>query len=333
MRRGLLLVPVLLATLASPAQARDDATTTTIRALGAEGQALFDKGAYADALDRFTRVDTMVKRHTIGVYIGRCLENLGRLNEAAERYLAVTRMDLPPELSGPENADKLKLQQDARTTAEDLREKLLPRIPAIVLDVHAPPDARVTIDGAPVDAALFGVKRSIDPGTHVVEATSGTAVATKTISLKEAEVVTVPLDLAAAPGAAPLAAAPGPVNPLAGDTTTDSSASSRRTWGYVGIGVGAAGVVVGAVATGLALSKRSDIDQQCGSGLHCTRPGTESLVNAYNSDRVISSVGFIAGTVIFAAGLTLVITAPSPKHTAAVSAFVGLSSAGVKGSF
>jgi hypothetical protein len=340
MRARLLFSAVFLGALlvGAPARAEDEATLTTIRALGEEGESLFEKGAYADALDRFIRIDAMIKRHTIGVYIGRCLEKLGKLNEAAERYLTVTRMDFPPDLAGPANAERLKLQQEARAAAEGLRARLLPRIPAVILQVEAPPEARLTIDGQPVSAALFGVKRSIDPGAHTIEARVGAEVVTKSFSLKEAEVLTVPITLHAPaggprPGPLPPAGPPGSPPATPPGEVVDSSAGTRRTAGFVGIGLGLAGVAVGAVAGGLAWSKRGQIEQQCGPELRCTQPGDADLVNGYNGRRTASSVGFIAGGVVLATGVVLVITAPAPKRPAAVSLFAGPGSAGLRGTF
>jgi hypothetical protein len=109
----------------------------------------------------------------------------------------------------------------------------------------------------------------------------------------------------------------------------EGGGSSRRTIGFIGIGVGAAGVALGGIAGGIAVSKKGDLEGKCGSSLACGSAYAGD-VSSYNTARTISSVGFIAGGVLVAAGAVLVFTAPKK---APVAAYVGPASAGIGGEF
>src|SRR4051812_4084136 len=87
-------VVIALALLAAPARAQslDDSTRSAARGLGEEGIALFDRGDYAGALARFERAEAVVRMPTLSLRAAWCLEKLGRLVEAAERYLVTTAL-------------------------------------------------------------------------------------------------------------------------------------------------------------------------------------------------------------------------------------------------
>jgi hypothetical protein len=56
-------------------------------------------------------------------------------------------------------------------------------------------------------------------------------------------------------------------------------------------------------------------------------------VHSYNNMRIVSSVGFIAGGVLTAAGVTLLLTAPKQEAKPSAGIWVGPCSAGVHGEF
>src|SRR5262249_12179667 len=156
----------------------DDATRASVRKLGDEAKALFDKGDYAAALDRYQRADALMPRvTTIGVRIARCLVKLGRLVEANERYLAVVRLELPP--------DAPSVHKEAQEQASQEREQIEGRIAGVIVRLDGAPEAMMTIDGQPLPRALLGVKRAIDPGAHHLEARAGNASVTKDFTVKD----------------------------------------------------------------------------------------------------------------------------------------------------
>jgi hypothetical protein len=70
-----------------------------------------------------------------------------------------------------------------------------------------------------------------------------------------------------------------------------------------------AGLGVGAVSGALALDKRSGLDAACPDG-NCP-PALHGDVDSFDTLRLLSNVGFIAGGVLAGAGMLLLITAPS----------------------
>src|SRR5580700_919246 len=113
-----LMVPVVLACAsAGRADPIDEPTRAAARAAAEDALARFDRGDYTGALDLFNRADALVHAPTLGLMAARCLEKLGRLVEASERYLAVTKVQLDP--GAPAS------QAKAQVTAEQERAALL----------------------------------------------------------------------------------------------------------------------------------------------------------------------------------------------------------------
>jgi hypothetical protein len=251
------LAAAALLAIAAPVPAAppiDDATRASARQLGDEAKELFDKGDYAGALDKYNRADALVHVPTIGVRAARCLERMGKLIESAERYLEVTRMELP--------ADALPVHREALVQAENERNAVLPRIPSVVVELAG--DARgvtVTIDGTELPAALLGARRAVNPGHHEITATlAGAVLATGSADVKEGETRAVRLILkerppepppcagAGCPGspgtlAPPSSSVPGGSLPLAPtskpvERPPHTASPALRIAGFVAIGVG-----------------------------------------------------------------------------------------------
>jgi hypothetical protein len=252
----------------------EEATRSTAREIAQEGLALFDAGRHTDALDRFERAATLVRAPTMGLMAARSLEKLGRLLEAERRYLAVTRMTLA--------ADASEAFRAAQQTAAQERAALLPRIPAVTLVlVPATPSASVTLDGKPLAASRLGAAIPLDPGPHVLTATSGSITRTERVLLREREARRVELSVAPPPS-------PGP------------SALTIASWS--GIALGTAGIVLGAVTGGLAVGAKSRLDAGgCENGL-C--PDSRAAdVRDYNTLVIASNIGLVSGITFAGAGL------------------------------
>jgi hypothetical protein len=90
--------------------------------------------------------------------------------------------------------------------------------------------------------------------------------------------------------------------------------AGKRTAGYVVLGVGAAGVAIGAVFGLLALSKKSDADASCQGRFDCPRDGYDAN-NSAHTDATISTIAFGVGLVAIGVGAYLFLTS-RPKATA-----------------
>jgi hypothetical protein len=323
-----------------------DVDKSTARALAQQGQNALTQRDFATAADRFARAAELVHAPTLGLGLARAQVGLGQWIAAAETYRRVLREPLPASAS----AAFTKAFADARRELAELE----PRIPVVTLAVRGAPAARVTLDGTPVPGAALGVGRPVDPGKHAVRAEAeGFAPAQAAFTAEEhkSEAVTLTLERAAAapevlpppppPLPPPATAAPRPEPgaeppPSAGPVAPEppsSSASLRRTLGFVGLGLGGAGIVLGAVSGGLAIPKHSALQTACPGG-RCP----ESQANALGSYHVLTNLstgGFIAGGVLAAAGMVLVISAPRAPASASagVTPVIGAGYAGAEGWF
>ena len=284
----------------------------------------------------------MVHVPTLAVNEARALVKVGKLVAASELYLEATRI--------PKERSWQSTQEDAQRDAEKERIELLPRIPRLKINIKGagPNDVNVSIDGAAVPQALLDTEQLVDPGQRQVEGLRGTDVVKQGVSVKESEHAQVTLIFATAGAAATTSVASVPnqpkkpdqssagIPPTAPSTPVDhQKGGSQAVLGWVSVGVGGAGLVVGAVSGLLASSKRSSLldSKTCSAdGLHCS-PGQSSDVNAYNSLRTVSTVGFIAGGVLAAAGVTLLLTTPKQESQARVGLWMSPSGAAIYGGF
>lgn len=292
------------------AAAEDAATRQAARKLAEDGVAALQSGDTATALQKLEKAHQMLKVPSVALWSARALSKKGLLVEAAERLREVARL--------PSSGDAA-VQAQARHDAERELAELTPRIPNLVIDVvNAEPSAvTVTLDGAPVPSALLGEDRPVNPGTHRVLGATGDEQVTVDVVLAESERKRTELRFAAktvAPIASPGAAPAVPAVPA-----ELSSAGPQRTLAYVALGAGAAGLVLGGVTGALALSKKSSLDDDpaCAGDL-CTYEA-EDDVNSLRTLRTVSSIGFIAGGVLAATGVVLLVTAKPSSAQGALS--------------
>ena len=336
--RRILPLPLVLLLLPAVASAQSpapvsEADRATARQLAADGKAALERKDYAAAADRFARADSIVHAPTLLMGLARAQTGLGKWVAATGLYRRILREGVAPG-SPPAFFDAL-------ADAQKELDALSPRLPNVIINVKGPAKS-VTVDGTAVPIAALGVKRPVDPGSHLIRVEGDGQVPVEvSVTLAEGKVETVTLELEPAPHAAPVTpvveahprppVAPPPPPPQ----PPSSSASLRRTLGFVGIGVGGAGLVMGAVTGGLALSKHSELSQNCRNSV-CL-PGEYGTLDSYNLVSTLSTVGFVAGGVLAATGIVLVATAPkaAPATTGKVwlSPVVGAGYAGVEGAF
>jgi len=335
MKRWLGLAAIALGLLPANAWGQfSDAERTVARDLGNEGIDLYEKGRYPDALQRLERAYAVLKAPTLALWLARALEKNGKLVEAAERYREVIR--------APLESDAPQVFVDAQASARTELAQLEARIPTVTVVLEGAPasEVEVSIDGSPVKSALVGLPFPLNPGTHAIEGSHGGIDASDSVTLAEGEKKSVALRFGGAPSdsatpaageSSPALAGSEPAGPAADQGVADGSL--QRTLGWVGLGVGGAGLVFGGVTGLMVLSKKSDLDDgDCLDG--ACGPSERSQVESYNSMRTLSTVGFVVGGVGLAAGATLLLTAPTNESAKAyVSPWVGIASAGVAGRF
>jgi hypothetical protein len=101
----------------------------------------------------------------------------------------------------------------------------------------------------------------------------------------------------------------------AGGAEPSSGTSTQAILGWTSVGLGGAGLLVGAIAGGLAVKRHGDLEARCGGS---TCPASEQEgIDAYETMGNLSTVGLVAGGVFAATGVVLLVTAPSPKSSSA----------------
>jgi tetratricopeptide (TPR) repeat protein len=343
---ALLCVAGFVAAGDARAQQGDAASRAAVRSLAIEGDALYDKGDFAAALERYRKAGALIAAPTVRLREALCLEMLGKWVEAADLYRQVSRARL--DASSPAGFRDAVEQAARQVTA------LEPRIPKLVIALGGDDldGAKVQVDGREVPAAAFGSGWPVDPGRHEVTASKGARRVAVQVEAKEGTAQTVRLDLPTPPPPQPPQPPPPPPPAPAPAASTTSSTpalastpppsraqgagSAQRAAGWIGIGVGGAALAIGAITGAVAMSKKSSLESDGSCSDNLCSPEASGEVDAYRSMRTISTVGFAVGAVGVGAGIVLLLVAPSQGGEAAragVRPWVGLGGAGVSGRF
>jgi hypothetical protein len=301
----LALAAVLGDVTSASAQSGDAATA---EALFREGRKLSDTGDVEGACAKFRESRRLDPAIGTTFNIADCEEKLGHLAEAWSSFQEVMQV-LPA-------TDRRRGIAESRAAALDKR---LPKL-RIRLAGDAPAGTHVERDGVALGAPSLGIDLPVNPGAHqIVVLAPGREPGRYEITLAEAQHVSVDV----APGAASASGSPGETGPVHVDATTHTSdGSGSRTLGYVLGGIGVAGIVTGAVAGALVLSKKSTVDDNCNAQKRCNDEGL-SAVDSGKTLSVVSTVGFVTGVVGLGAGAYFLFTAgPSRDGTVSASATV-----------
>jgi hypothetical protein len=346
----------LLAAAPARGQTPSAEDMASARVLGTEGVRLADSGDCASAVVKLDAAERLYHAPTTLERLGECQVALGKIVAGTESLNRVARETLAP---GAPQAFIAAQQRASQALAAARR-----RIGTLRLHVEGPPASSVlvTIDGASVPPALFDSSRPTDPGTHDVRASAqGFRPVATAVQVPEGSEAALNIKLepdatagASTPGYAP---APGPVptspnyTPAPGSTTSSapyapatqtavsSGGGSGRGIAYALIGLGGAGLVVGSVFGGLALSTKSSLDSACPTKTACPA-SSQSDIDALNTRATVSSIGFGVGVAGILVGGVLLVTSqgeapaatPAPRG-AHLSPWVGLGAAGVGGTF
>lgn len=221
-------------------------------------------------------------------------------------------------LHAKELSDRLPLRDDRRPIVEQKLAVLSARLPKLTvrLPQAAPADTKVTLDGVEIGPTSMGIAVPIDPGVHrLVVSAPGYEVRAAEISLRESSEQEFlgepgPLEKQAfvpvAPAAEPVQVAPIALPPNARPNGSAGAALDGHSFeqpppkwvGWTATGVGAAGLVAGAVMGALALNRLSVVHDVC-PDKQCR---DQSGIDAGNQGRAFV-VGSIIGLAVGAVGL------------------------------
>lgn len=346
------------------AQSADDRAGA--RAAAMEGNKALRESRWADAIDLFTRAESLVHAPPHLLYMARAQVELGLLVEARENLMRVTRETLAP--------DAPHAFKTAQEEAESEIKAVTARLPYVTVTVKNAGAAEVSVtqDGNRIPNALIGVPRPVNPGQHTYEAISGALRATGSLTIKEAERQRVVLELKPGEGGTGTATtstaagktastpvstsgAPSPAEapsspPPTKDTGTTGAEETggmngMRLGSYISFGVGGAGLIAGTI---FALNSKSKFSQSndlynkndCnnaspgGAGPICPtsiQSQIKDLDSQGASARTLGIVGFVVGGLGVAGGVTLFVLSGDKKQENAAHTSPGVRVAGAPG--
>ncbi len=310
---SILLLGMAVALVAGPVRAQVSNEKAAAEALFDQGVELLKAGKYGQAcskLESSQRIDSGIG--TL-LYLGDCYERLGRTASAWATFReAASKAEAAGETErarvGKQRADALEPRL-AHVTIEMARENLSIK------------DLKVLESGKEMHRALWGTPVPVDPGQlKVVVDAPGYEPFEAMITVREAtsnNSLEIP-PLVARPQEDKSDAALGAAQPV---TPQDDpgAGQTRRILGYVLGGVGVVGLGVGAGFGIAAITKNQKAKDSCPTVTTC-EPGSDGveLTNQALDFATVSTVGVIAGGVLLATGVVLVVTAPKRGRTARI---------------
>jgi hypothetical protein len=308
---------VLAPTSWAGAQPIDVASRKAAGALGAAGLDAYLAGQYEQARDKLDKAYAIATVPTLGLWSGRALRQLGLWLEAEARFRETIGLGIPDVAP-----DQVELQKQAVAEARGELGSLTPAIPRVVIELAGArwADANVSLDGQSVSGDE--PEKRLNPGAHHLEGHVGVQRQEVNLRLKSGDARTVVLHFR-------------DVAPMAADSNIDGRVNAtdwRQIAGWSALGVGGAGLILGTVTGIVAMNEKGDIDDSANCVDNRCSPAENGLVDRYNSHRSLSSFGFIAGGVLAATGITILVLAGSSESPRA-EAFVSPQLAGVRGAF
>jgi len=265
-----------------------------------EGSALYEKGDYADALDKFKEAFATYDSPKLLFNIGQANRDLGRPVEALEAFEQF--------LTGARDAAPETIE-DAKRSVDELQAKL----GRLRVECQTE-NATISLDGK--DVGLTPVTKLLwaTPGRHQVTARHWNfPPAVENVDVRAGVVLPVRMVLQAPTAKVPVAQASRPEPPTEqidlSPTEPQPASSGRgwwtgRTWTWIAVG-SAALFSVGAGTAGLAMqSKYDSLNKSCGSASSSQLGCSESDIGAVGTRRNVANVMWaLAGASAVTAGI------------------------------
>lgn len=259
--------------------------------------ALLATALVASAFAVAARSDDMKETCAASFESGQKLRREGKLR-AARKEFVVCAAEGCPEIIAPACGKWLHEVDEA--------------MPTVVVVAKGPKgdqvgDVKVLVDGELVTSTLDGKPLPIDPGKHHVR------YELEGVDPLEEDVIINVGDHNR--HLEPVFRAPGGPH---GDTTTppppttpaEPPSSGPVRWpAYLTIGIGGAGIVVGAITGGIALGAKSALDEKCTTKTTCPKE-SQSDIDTLGTMSTASTVGFVVGGITAAAGIIVAIALP-----------------------
>lgn len=277
--------------LSAPNAARAQSTTKqgAAQALFDEARALFERGSYDVACDKFRASNELDPKGGTLLNLAICREKQGWIASAWTAYAEAKNL-----------SSKEGREERVAFAENKLREleRNVPRLRIIVDEKARVAGLVVKVDGEPLPAAAWNTSVPIDPGPRRIEANApGYAPFSEAhvAKLGRAEDVRVRLVRDTSPALA---------------ETPPSTTSSTKPVGWTVAALGAASIGVGSIFGVRAFDRRSDAESLCRAG-RCDEG--RALNDDGKSDAWVSNVTIGVGALALAAGLYLIFQSPRPS--------------------
>lgn len=336
---ALLGLGVALSASLAAAQPEPAGSTAVAEVMFQQARELFKQQQYAEACPRFAESQRLEPKLGTLLNLAVCHEKLGKIATAWAEYTSALTVA------------HREQRKDREDFAREQVAALERRIAHVSLQIKVPPaDLVVSLDDQPLDHTALNTPLPIDPGAHRITATApGKIPWSKAIeaSAERAEIpVTIPpLEAAnAPPSSAPAPPAPTGFTPPpprvpfvlpAPVAPPPLVREDHRALIYGGFGVGAAGVLVGAITGGITLAQAGTIRDTCGNNV-CGASQQDAISSATTLANV-SNVSFVIGALGAGVGVVgLVLSQPrasTPKTALSVTPVLGPGILGASGTF
>jgi hypothetical protein len=297
--RRLAFVVLACVLVPSVAWADDDAKA---RDLFNKGRGLAKDGRCAEAIAPFQ--ESLKYAEGVGTLLnlGNCYETLGKTASAHRSFLRAAEV-------AAKNDDKrlAEAKERAHSIEKDVS-SLLIHVP-----VNLKSSAEIRVDGELWPKERWDLPWPIDPGVHDIEVIAPPRPKqTESITVKphgdKADWAVLTKDPATSPLPPARSETPKP------DAKEGEASSTQSTLGLVTGGIGAVGILGGVVSGIISISAHSALTGRCTSyPLNCNPADRDNLEGMNDNAKLsgnISTVSFIVGAVLLAAGAGLYFTAP-----------------------
>lgn len=284
------------------AEPAEDPVRARARALAYAAVEAYAVSDFKTASDNLDESFKLVPLPSLGLWSARALAKLGKLLEADERYRAVGALAVAP--SDP------PLQQSAREEAARERAELQRIIPSVSIGLRGATagDVVVVLNGVRLEPSELGKIRRLNPGQHTLTGLHHSARSDVIFELQEGEHERVWLNIE--PGLAqPIAPLPAARAAAPREALADETRDILRTSGWVALTGSGVCLLGGSLAYVMGRRKYSELERR---DLCVTGGCSPADVEAYDTWRSSSAAGFIAGGVLGAVGLGLVIATQAP---------------------
>ena len=314
----------------SAGAAPSEADLTQARERFGEARKLEDAGRWAEALALLQRVAEVKMTPQVRFHVALAMENVGLWTQALDGYAQAA-------------SEAATGAPDVVKEANEHLRKLEQTIPTVSLRVEgAAAGDQLLLDRRPLPIDDRPLPIRADPGPHTAEVRRGaTVLAREYFAVEARSTRRVELHIGSiapepdrksepAPAPAPSAAPSAPASAAPLPPLPSGAGSVQRALGWTAIGVGATSLILTGAFVGLRANAMSRLTAACPALTRCPT-SVSSIVGDGKTDAALVNVFGVLGGVAAAAGVVLLLAAPTPGRPASAPpvAWIELGPAGL----